>query len=298
MHKTVLEDEAVAMLNLKKDSVVIDCTLGSCGHTKKILSHLGPKGVFLGIDVDPTALSSAGAELHTYKARITLEQGNFRDLTSLAEHAGVSQADAILADLGWRMEQFAGESGVPRGFSFRIDEPLHMTFGNPSDYAFDAKDIVNEWKEEDIANVIYAYGEERYARKIARALVTAREKHPILTSGALASVVADALPGGYRHFKTHPATKTFQALRIAVNDEFDALRELLLSGFELLAPQGRMAIITFHSLEDRIVKETFKAFTRDQKGVLVTKKPVSASPEEIKNNPRARSAKLRTIEKQ
>jgi 16S rRNA (cytosine1402-N4)-methyltransferase len=297
MHITVLEDEAVAQLNLKKDSVVVDCTLGSGGHAKKIISHLGKKGVYIGIDIDESAIEQAKKSLATEGTNVRLVEGNFRTLAELVQNEGYEKVDAILADLGWRMEQFAGETPMPRGFSFKKDEPLHMTFGNPKNYAFTAYDIVNDWEEEDIANVIFAYGEERYSRRIAKAIVGARELAPITSSLALAEIIEKATPLVYRKSKTHPATKTFQALRIAVNDEFDALRDLLLFGFELLAPKGRMAIISFHSLEDRIVKETFKTFTRDQKGVLVTKKPLSPTKEELQKNPRARSAKLRTIEK-
>ena len=295
-HITVLQEEAVTSLNLKKDSVVVDCTLGSGGHAKQIITHLGLKGVYFGIDVDENAISEAFELQKSTKAKVILVEDNFRNITSIINAHQVPKVDAILADLGWRIEQFEGVSGSPRGFSFKNDEPLAMTFGNPKKYAFTAYDIVNEWREEDIANVIFAYGEERFSRRIAKAIVEARGETSIETSVELAEIVASSVPG-YKRGKIHPATKTFQALRIAVNDEFDALRELLLSGFESLAPKGRMSIITFHSLEDRIVKETFKTLTRDQLGVLVTKKPQGPSTEELQKNPRARSAKLRTIEK-
>lgn len=296
-HITVLQQEAVSMLNLSKDSVVVDCTLGSGGHAGEILKLLGEKGTYIGIDVDKTALK-ANAELQGLsKAKVILEQANFRNIGSSLEKLGFQSVDAILADLGWRMEQFDGEAGEPRGFSFNREEPLFMTYGSSGDYPFTAYEIVNDWKEEDIANVIYAYGDERYSRRIARKIVEVREQSPICTSLELAEVVESAMPRMHGKKRIHPATKTFQALRIAVNDEFDALRELLVDGFEKLAPKGRMAIITFHSLEDRIVKETFREFTRDQKGLLVHKKPIGPSPEELQENPRSRSAKLRTIEK-
>jgi 16S rRNA (cytosine1402-N4)-methyltransferase len=285
------------MLNLSKDSVVVDCTLGSGGHAGEILKLLGAKGTYIGIDVDKTALK-ANAELQKLsKAKVILEQANFRNIGSSLEKLGFERVDAILADLGWRMEQFDGEAGEPRGFSFNREEPLFMTYGSSGDYPFTAYEIVNDWKEEDIANVIYAYGDERYSRRIARKIVEVREQSPICTSLELAAVVESAIPRMHGKKRIHPATKTFQALRIAVNDEFDALRELLVDGFEKLAPKGRMVIITFHSLEDRIVKETFREFTRDQKGLLVHKKPIGPSPEELQENPRSRSAKLRTIEK-
>jgi 16S rRNA (cytosine1402-N4)-methyltransferase len=295
-HVPVLQQEAVSLLDLKTDSTVVDCTLGSGGHARTILSILGKGGRYIGIDVDPSAIE-ANDDLHDLSAaEVVLINDNFRNITHILERRGIGEVDGILADLGWRSEQFEGEAGKPRGFSFLRDEPLAMTFGEPRKYPFTAYDIVNEWREEDIANVIYAYGQERASRRIARAIISARDKASITSSLQLAAIVADALPRKGRH-RIHPATKTFQALRIAVNDELDALRELLLDGFECLREGGRMAIITFHSLEDRIVKETFRAYARDQKGVLVSKKPIGPSAEELAANPRARSAKIRIIEK-
>ncbi len=296
-HITVLQQEAVSMLNLSKDSVVVDCTLGSGGHAMEILKHLGKKGVYIGIDVDKTAIAANKDLAEQTSAKVILVENNFRKIREVLEKLGITSVDAILADLGWRMEQFEGEAGEPRGFSFRKEEPLSMTYGASGNYAFTAYEIVNDWREEDIANVIFAYGEERFSRRIARKIVEMREESPICTSLELAEIVEQAVPRVYAKKRIHPATKTFQALRIAVNDEFDALHELLADGFESLTPQGRMAIISFHSLEDRIVKETFRSLTRDQKGVLVHKKPQVASSEELLANPRARSAKLRTIEK-
>jgi 16S rRNA (cytosine1402-N4)-methyltransferase len=295
-HVPVLQQEAVSLLDLKTDSTMVDCTLGSGGHARTILSILGKGGRYIGIDVDPSAIEANDDLYDLSAAEVVLVNDNFRNITHILERRGIGEVDGILADLGWRSEQFEGEAGKPRGFSFLRDEPLAMTFGEPRKYPFTAYDIVNEWREEDIANVIYAYGQERASRRIARAIISAREKASITSSLQLAAIVADALPRKGRH-RIHPATKTFQALRIAVNDELDALRELLLDGFECLREGGRMAIITFHSLEDRIVKETFRAYARDQKGVLVSKKPIGPSAEELAANPRARSAKIRIIEK-
>lgn len=295
-HITVLLKEAVNALDLKKDSVVVDCTLGSGGHAREIVSKLGSKGIYIGIDADRASIEENHSLYTKTKAHVFLIEGNFRDIAKILRKQNIEQVDAILADLGWRMEQFEGVSGELRGFSFKKDEPLAMTFGSPKDYPFTAYEIVNEWDEEDIANVIYAYGEERFSRRIAKAIVHARAKEPIATSLALAKIVEHAVPM-QKNKRTHPATKTFQALRIAVNDELDALRALLQDGFEALASGGRMAIITFHSLEDRIVKETFRSYTRDQKAVLVTKKPIEPTNEELQTNKRARSAKLRILEK-
>ncbi|MFT7507736.1 MAG: 16S rRNA (cytosine1402-N4)-methyltransferase [Acidimicrobiales bacterium] len=296
-HITVLQQEATQQLNLSKGSVVVDCTLGSGGHAEEILKVIGKKGTYIGLDADSTAIE-ANTHLHSeYDATIHLVHSNFRDIKQTLTELNIDTVDAVLADLGWRMEQFDGSSGEKRGFSFKEDEPLHMTFGTPTDYPFTAHDIVNQWDEEDIANVIYAYGEEHFSRRIAKKIVEVRKDEEITSSVQLADIVYHSVPVPYRRKRTHPATKTFQALRIAVNDEFDALKELLFDGMEVLKPGGRMTIISFHSLEDRIVKQTFKEYARDQKGVLVQKKPIAPTLEEQKENPRARSAKLRTVEK-
>jgi len=296
-HITVLQHEATQQLNLSKGSVVVDCTLGSGGHAEEILPIIGKTGTYIGTDADITAIA-ANDHLHSdYEATVQLVHSNFRDIKKVLEELKIDSVDAILADLGWRMEQFDGSSGEKRGFSFKEDEPLHMTFGSPKDYLFTAYDIINDWDEEDIANVIFAYGEEHFSRRIARKIVEVRKENEITSSLQLAEIVFQAVPGPYRRKKTHPATKTFQALRIAVNDEFAALRELLSQGMEVLKPGGKMVIISFHSLEDRIVKHTFKEFARDQIGILVHKKPIEPSSQEQAENPRARSAKLRTIEK-
>ncbi len=295
-HISVLEREAIESLNLKPDSLVVDCTLGSGGHSRGIVALLGPEGHLYAIDADPTAIKD-NESLAADHTNTTLINGNFRNVKELLQNHNISAVDAILADLGWRTEQFDGTSGLPRGFSFTLDEPLHMTFGDPEEAIFTAYDIINDWEAEDIANVLYGYGEEQFSRRIAAAIVEARKERSVDSSKQLADIIYDAVPHFYRKKKIHPATKSFQALRIAVNDEFSALEELIQNGFELLAPQGRLSIITFHSLEDRIVKHTFKNLERDQKAVLVNKKPIAPESEELKDNPRARSAKLRTIEK-
>lgn len=296
-HVTVLAQEAIDMLNLGKGSVVVDCTLGSGGHAEGILRVIGDSGTYIGIDADQTAIAAAAHLTSQDATNVHLIHGNFRNIREILEAHSLESVDAILADLGWRMEQFDGSSGEKRGFSFREDEPLHMTFGSPSDYPFTAQDIVNEWDKEDIANVLYGYGEEHYSRRIASAIVEARAVEEITSSLQLADIIAGAVPAGYRHKKTHPATKSFQALRIAVNDEFDALTDLLRDGFLALKPGGRMGVITFHSLEDRMVKQTFREYASSGRGTLVHKKPIAPTEEELKENPRSRSAKLRTIEK-
>ncbi len=295
-HITVLKDESIQQLNLHKGSVVVDCTLGSGGHARTILAHLGSTGTLIAIDADPAAIERNRGLQSEYPSTIHFVNRNFRELSSILGELHTAEVDAILADLGWRTEQFAGTEGELRGFSFTALEPLFMTFGDSKLYSFTAADIVNDWDEEDIANVIFGYGEERAARRIARAIVTARSEMSITTARALAEVIARAVPSRGRS-RIHPATKTFQALRIAVNDEFDALKDLLHAGFTHLSVGGRFAIITFHSLEDRIVKHTFRDLIHDHRAILVHKKPIIPTPAELQTNPRARSAKLRTIEK-
>ena len=293
-HITVLRDEAVDALAIKKDSVVVDATLGSCGHTKEILKQLGKKGVLIGIDADPLAIQEADAKTSPRNAKTHFCVGNFKDIDSILDSSGVAKVDAILADLGWRMEQFGGNG---KGFSFQINEPLVMTFGDVAQYPFTARDIINEWKEEDIANVLKGYGEEKFARKIARAIVEERTIAPIETTEDLVSIIEQAVPSFYKHGRIHCATKTFQALRIAVNDEFDVLETFIHKAIARLKSGGRIAIITFHSTEDRIVKHVFRALAHDHIGTVITKRPINPSKEEIASNPRARSAKLRIFEK-
>lgn len=294
-HITVLKEETIAQLNLRPGSVVVDCTLGSGGHSRQALEAIGATGTLIAFDADPAAIAHNATLSTEYEATVHLVQKNFRELTSTLTELGFAHVDAIMADLGWRTEQFASTEGIPRGFSFNADEPLLMTFGDPRTYSFTAYDIVNDWQEEDIANVIYGYGEEPKARRIARKIVEVRAEAPIESSRQLAELVETVMP--HRRGKIHPATKTFQALRIAVNDEFETLETLLQAGLDLLTHGGRMAIISFHSLEDRIVKHTFRTFAHDQQALLVHKKPIMLSREAIIENPRARSAKLRTIEK-
>ncbi|MEX0917695.1 MAG: 16S rRNA (cytosine(1402)-N(4))-methyltransferase RsmH [Candidatus Paceibacterota bacterium] len=292
-HIPVLKDEVIEGLALTPDAKVIDCTLGGGGHAHAILALLGPDATYLGMDADTEAIRQAES-LKTSDATVRLVTGNFSEIRSVAEAEGITAADAILADLGWRSDQFT-DSG--KGFSFTADEPLLMTYGDHEQYLFTAHDIVNDWEEESIADVIYGYGEERFARRIARAIVTARETAPIATAKQLAEIVKVAVPAPFRNRRIDPATKTFQALRIAVNDEFKVLRTLLEDAPQLLAPAGRMAVISFHSLEDRIVKHTFRDLAATDSFRLITKRPITATDEELSENPRSRSAKLRIIER-
>lgn len=294
-HITVLKTEAVTGLNLNQASVVVDATLGGAGHAEAILSQIGPSGRFVGLDADPKAISLADNLAKSSGAKVELVNANFKDLDSVLDSLGIDKVDAVLADLGWRTDQFL-ELG--RGFSFNDDTALTMTYGHPDTYVFTASDIVNDWEEESISDILYGYGEERQSRRIAKAIVEARKKAPITNAKQLANIIEACLnPRDYKHHKIHPATKSFQAIRIAVNDEFSVLEKFIAGAWTRLRPNGRLAIITFHSLEDRIVKHTFRSLTHDQQGVLVTKKPITPSLEECKFNSRARSAKLRIISK-
>jgi len=289
-HTTVLRTEAVAALDVERAGTVIDCTYGAGGHSQEILQQLPKDGHLISIDVDQTALEANPAT----DARHSLLCGNFKNLTQLLTEQNITSVDAILADLGWRSEQF--EDGQ-KGFSFQVDEPLLMTFGSPEQTMFTAYDVVNDWDEENIADIIFNYGDERGARLIAAAIVYKRKEAPIKTSSELAACIIEAVGHFYKRGSIHPATKTFQAIRIVVNDELGALRALLIDGFELLAPGGRLAIISFHSLEDRMVKHTMRTFVHDHDAIAITKKPIIPSTEELVSNPKARSAKLRVIQK-
>ncbi len=292
-HITVLKEEAVAGLALTPHSTVVDATLGAGGHASLILETLDATGTFIGLDADETAVDAL-ASLHDAMATVHLVVQNFSKLEEVLSELQIDSVDAVLADLGWRTDQFTDGN---KGFSFGADEPLYMTYGDPSQYAFTAADIVNSWDEENIATIIYSYGEERYSRHIAAKIIEVRKKTRITTALQLAEIVASAVPPGYRNGRINPATKTFQALRIAVNDEFGVLETFLSSAWSRLGTSGRLAVITFHSLEDRIVKHTFKEFAGNDQGILLTKKPIVPSREELQRNPRARSAKLRIIQK-
>ena len=300
MHESVLLKETIDGLDLHDGDVVVDGTLGRAGHSIEAMrqaAQVGAKGIFIiGIDRDVDALKESEARLESAAketgSKFKLFKGNFRDADKFTP-----KADKIILDLGLSSPQF-DSSG--RGFSFKNDEPLLMTMEKePSEDSFTAADIVNGWAEEDIANVIYAYGEERYARRIARAIVAEREarkarnEKPIETTGELVAIIEGAVPSMYKRGKIHPATRTFQALRIAVNDELGSLKVALNKAMGLLSPHGRIAVISFHSLEDRIVKVAMKEWQKEGLGEPLTKKPITPSDAEIMRNPRSRSAKLR-----
>ncbi len=293
-HVPVLLKEAVDALGLSPQSVVIDATLGAAGHAQAICRELGKRGHYIGLDADPLAVRGAHEHLTGVAPQVTLRTANFRRIGEVASEHNLARGEvsAILADLGWRLEQFA-EGG--KGFSFQVDEPLIMTFGDPSQYSYTAYEVVNEWSEAQLTTIISSYGEERFAGRIAAAIVKARQTRPLATTFDLVNVIASAVPARHRHGRLHPATKTFQALRMVVNDELSALEEFLEGAVPLLAPSGRLAIITFHSLEDRIVKHHFRGLSAAGRATVLTKRPIVASETELRENPRARSAKLRII---
>jgi len=299
-HRPVLSQEVIAALRVHPKDTIVDATINGAGHGVLIASALGREGLLVGIDQDKDALERARERLEDAQCKIKLILGNFRNLKELLGKHGITEASGILFDLGLSSDQISPPGGaVGRGFTFAKDEPLLMTFGkDPTEEDLTAEEIVNTWDQEHIADVIFGYGEERFARRIAKAIAVARKEQPIKTTKALVSVIEKAVPRWYRFGRRiHPATKTFQALRIAVNDEISALREGLSEGIELLGKGGRVAVISFHSVEDRVVKTMFAERSRKGKGQVVTKKPIMAQYAQVKENPRARSAKLRVFEK-
>lgn len=277
MHQPVLLKEALDILDLHEGDVYLDATLGQGGHAAEAFKRFGEKIKILGIDADPKAVEMSRERIPAGEFQVL----NFREIRNLE----VQLPNKILFDLGWNKSQFE-EGG--RGFSFQKDEPLQMNYGKSK---FTAGDLVNTWEAENIETILESYGEEKFAKKIAEKIVEARAEGPIKTTFQLVGAIKLAVPNWYKHRKIHPATKTFQALRIAVNDELQALSEGLAGAFDILPRGGRMAVISFHSLEDRIVKRFFK----DKQ--LLTKKPIVPTREEILKNPRSRSAKLRAIQK-
>ena len=293
-HESVLMKEALAVLKVQPNDTIVDATLGGAGHFGALLGKLGAAGVIIGIDADPAAVER-GREAYAKDRRperpvAHLVNDNFRNLSRILERLGVSPINAVLFDLGWSGYQIA----APRGFSFQNDEPLLMTYGEGGETA---ADIVNRSSESELADIIFTYGEERFARPIARAILESRSRGRILTTGALVAAIKTGTPSWYHEQKIHPATRTFQALRIAANDEIGALREGLAAAIEALADGGRLAVISFHSIEDRIVKNMLRDAVHAGQGALSPKKPIVPTRSEILKNRRARSAKLRVFER-
>lgn len=295
MHIPVLLHEAIGGLKIQPGDVVLDGTINRGGHSSIICERLGGRGVIIGMDQDSDALLRAQETLSSCRSRIILINDNFRNLDKALAANGIEDVDKILLDIGLSSDQLEGSG---RGFSFQKNEPLLMTFkANPGPSDVTAHDVVNTWDEENIESILYGFGEEKFAKRIARGIVERREEKSIETTNELAEIVKKNVPRWYANKKTHPATKTFQAIRMAVNDELPALQEGLTKGMERLKKGGRIAVISFHSLEDRIVKRFFKE--KEEAGIctIITKKPVVPAREEILMNKRARSAKLRIAQK-
>jgi len=288
MHITVLLESSIDMLAIAPGDVVIDGTFGGGGHSKLFKERHGDSIELVCVDLDEAARARFDV-IFGSQGKVHFVHSNFKDASHILSATHLNHADKVLLDLGTSTFQLLSDE---RGFSFHSETPLQMTFSREGSHTgFTAYDIVNEWAESSIADIIFGYGEDKAARKIARIICEAREAGPIKTSKQLGDIILSAMG---RRGRTHPATQTFQALRIAVNDELGVIKEALDAWWQVLAPSGRIAVITFHSLEDRIVKRWMLA--QENKRVI-TKKPIIPTPEELQANPRARSAKLRIIEK-
>lgn len=295
IHRSVLLKEIVEGLDIHPGDVVVDGTLGNGGHSRAIAEKFGKTVKLIGIDLDQDALDRSKDRLKDIECDMTYVRGSFRDIDKHLTDLGISQINRVLLDIGLSSNQLE-ESG--RGFAFRQDEPLKMTFKKELEEGeYDAHTIVNTWDEDSLRTIIRSYGEERFAGRIAKGIVRTRGLSPIETTSDLVNIILAATPRFYHRGKIHPATRTFQAIRITVNDELYALEEGLEKSFQALSSKGRLAIISFHSLEDRIVKEHFKSLETSKQGIRITKKPITPNETEVYENPRSRSAKLRIIEK-
>lgn len=293
-HISVLLNESIQGLALKDGDIVFDGTFGGGGHTRAMLA--GGKDIkIIATDLDTGAISRGAELVNEYNGRLILENDNFGNISKILESHNLVGVDKILLDLGWSSDQL--EYGG-RGLSFLKDEPLLMTLKDKTvESDVTADDIVNHWAEDTIADILFGFGDEKHSRRIAKAIIDTRKIKPIKTTSELVEVISCAVPPSYRFGKIHPATRTFQALRIAVNRELEILEEVLEAGWKVLNKEGRIAVISFHSLEDRIVKQFFKKLASEEGAEILTKRPITATKEEISMNPRSRSAKLRIIKK-
>ncbi len=306
-HIPVLFEETIANLNIRPSGIYIDGTLGGAGHSYEIAKRLTEGGRLVGIDQDEDAIQAATAHLSPFADRVTIVHDNYEHIPEIAERLGIREADGILLDIGVSSYQL---DNPERGFSYNEDEPLDMRMDQENPVS--AKTIVNTWSAEELARILKDYGEERYAGRIAENIAKAREQHPLETTGELVAIIRSSIPMKMQEKYGNPCKRTFQAIRIACNRELDVLQDSIDSLIDLLAPGGRLCIITFHSLEDRIVKNAFRrnenpctcppefpvcVCGKKSKGTVITKKPITASEEELAANKRAASAKLRVFEK-
>lgn len=307
LHRPVLLDECIEALNIRPDGIYIDGTLGRGGHSEQIARRLSAQGRLICIDRDSQAIDEAGERLKPWADRITFLHGNFGDLADLLDANGIAGADGMLFDLGVSSPQL---DDPERGFSYMHDAPLDMRMNR--DDALTAWTVVNQWPREEIRRILYQYGEERYAPAISSAIERAREQAPIETTGQLVEVIRSAMPAAALREKQHPAKRTFQGIRIAVNDELTAISRMMQAAVPRLNPGGRLAVISFHSLEDRIVKSELAAAAKGcdcppsfpvcvcgktPQVKLTPRKPILPGKQELEENSRARSAKLRVAEK-
>ncbi|MGN0333373.1 MAG: 16S rRNA (cytosine(1402)-N(4))-methyltransferase RsmH [Lachnospiraceae bacterium] len=306
-HKSVLLYETIDGLDIKPDGIYVDGTLGGGGHAYEICKHLGDKGSIVGIDQDEAAIEAAGARLKDFGEKVTIVRSNYCDMKSLLRNIGIDKVDGIVLDLGVSSYQL---DTAERGFSYREDAPLDMRMDTRQKMT--ARDIVNDYSEMELYRVIRDYGEDKFAKNIAKHIVNARGKSPIETTGQLTEIIRQSIPMKYQKKSGHPAKRTFQAIRIELNRELDVLRDSLDDMIDILNPGGRLCIITFHSLEDRIVKSAFRknenpcTCPKDfpvcvcgnvSKGNIITRKPILPSAEELEYNSRSKSAKLRIFER-
>lgn len=305
-HVSVLLDEVIELLHINEDGIYVDCTLGGAGHSKEIIKRLSSKGKLIGIDQDINAIKAAKETLKVY-SNVIYVQDNFSNIKDILNTLNIDKVDGILMDLGVSSHQL---DEAERGFSYMHDAPLDMRMNREA--SLTAFNVVNEYSKEDLHRIIRDYGEDNFAKRIAEFIVTKREEKSIESTLELVEVIKAAVPAKFRREGPHPAKRTFQAIRIEVNKELEVLKNSLVDCIDLLKPEGRIAIITFHSLEDRIVKVEFKhsenpcdcpkdlpicACGKKPSLKILTKKPIEASDEELERNPRSRSAKLRCAQK-
>ncbi len=306
-HKSVLLEETVGGLNIKPDGIYVDGTLGGGGHAYEVCKHLSNKGRFIGIDQDEAAIEAASVRLRDFGERVTIVRSNYCDMKLQLQKLGIDKVDGIVLDLGVSSYQL---DTAERGFSYRVDAPLDMRMDRRQKMT--AKDIVNDYGEMELFRIIRDYGEDKFAKNIAKHIVMEREKAPIETTGQLIDIIKRAIPMKFQKTAGHPAKRTFQAIRIELNRELEVLRESLDDMIEMLNEDGRICIITFHSLEDRIVKGIFKknenpctcpshfpvcVCGNESKGTVITRKPILPGEKELEENSRSKSAKLRIFER-
>lgn len=307
VHKSVLLNETIDGLNIQPDGIYVDGTLGGGGHAYEVCRRLGDKGSIVGIDQDAAAIEAAGNRLKDFGEKVTIVRSNYCDMKSKLHELGIDKVDGIVLDLGVSSYQL---DTAERGFSYREDAPLDMRMDTRQKMT--ARDIVNDYEEMELYRVIRDYGEDKFAKKIAKHIVAARKVKPIETTGELTEIIRASIPMKYQKKSGHPAKRTFQAIRIELNRELEVLKDSLDDMIDLLNPGGRLCIITFHSLEDRIVKSAFRknenpctcpsdfpvcVCGKVSKGSILTRKPILPSEEEMEENSRAKSAKLRIFER-